>query len=348
MPTYRISEAWEPIESIRQFFIDIRIKEYDRIIFFCLNEWEWDAVIRNATDAEVIDLNFMLQEKNVILDVIVTGKTNVPAYSNIQVHESNHWFIIAGFADFIWQYNTIADYCDLVKHKSQLKYPFVSLNHRSHPHRCMMMDFIAQKNLIDSGAITWHHTLYPGQEVDYPWQHFEPRVMQLSTNFNDCWLNPPDEYFNSFCQLISESTLASTIMSEKTLMAIYFMKPFLVQSAPRFYEGMDELGFLRYDEIFDYSFDLEEDDTIRTEMIVDNITRIANLSIEQLSELHKQLEPKIMHNFNNAVRLATDKNTWPALLLEVFALHDRGEYVPHKISYRFEHIDAYLQRANLP
>lgn len=327
---YRIAEAWQAWDDKVLFAQDVFTKDYDRVIFCCLNEWEWPICCsRQLFDLPIEELNERLKEKNITLEIIYSGKLRdeVENYSNIVTTSTNIWFAIAGLSQlkyFDVEYLT----------NTKLEYPFISLNHRSHPHRCLLIDLLARENLVDKGAITWHNV----SNSSYDWKYFEPKTLQLTDGFEPMWDRPPKEYFQSFCQLISESTVRSTIMSEKAFSPLFFKKPFIVQSAPGFYEHMDEYGFVRYDEIFNYNFDKEDDDTIRTEMIIENVKQIANKSLAELEQLLIQLTPKLEHNYKIAYNLATDSSNYPPILQDILNYYNQGNDIPLQVYHPYNDI----------
>jgi hypothetical protein len=84
------------------------------------------------------------------------------------------------------------------------------------------------------------------------------------------------------------------------------------------------MGFVNYDEIFDYSFDTEPDLHIRYEKIIENVKRLSVLSREELTELYKKLWPKVIHNKRVAMDYVNDlpKEVLPFLDM----LKNQGEY----------------------
>lgn len=349
MTTYRFVEAWDHYpDSFIKFIDDIFSTRYDRVVFLSLNEWEWETQLCNVTGLSVLELNKKFADSNIIMDVLISGRMRhgYPELSHIKLHHTHDWFIIAGLSDLA-SHHRYASQIDMLDSSfslldnSDFKYPFAFLNHRSHPHRCMLMDAICQRDLLNKGAVTWHN-LSTG---DYAWKHFTPREMRLTDNFEPTWYLPPAEYHKSFCHLISESSLVSNIMSEKTFMPIYLMKPFLIQSAPGFYQEMDRLGFQRYTEIFDYSFDLVEDDQLRTQMIADNIANICSRALEELPNLHNQIKHKIEYNFRTAINIALDLNRIHPIFAEFLSYYkDRSNEIG--IISRFEELARFKETYN--
>lgn len=81
--------------------------------------------------------------------------------------------------------------------------------------------------------------------------------------------------------------LAPSSITEKTNKPIACGKPFIVFSTPHFLEDLRTLGYETYSPFIDESYDLEEDNHKRLNMIVEEIERISNLPTDQYNELLK-------------------------------------------------------------
>lgn len=182
---------------------------------------------------------------------------------------------------------------------NQFQRAFISLNNRPHTHRCLFMDLLARNELLDKGAISWH-----GENKQYAWQWFCP---QHKIILNDHFVKTgnsypkPAEWDQSFLHLISECSIDRVYFSEKTWQPLLDCKPFLVQSCEGFYKIFVSMGFVLYDELFDYSFDSIKDDLHRTDAIMLNVKSIIG---KDYNKLYQMLKPKILHNFNKAVEIA--------------------------------------------
>jgi hypothetical protein len=188
---------------------------------------------------------------------------------------------------------------------SNLKYtiPFISMNNRPHSHRSLFMDILAKHDLIDKGAISWHN-----ENSDYDWQYWKNnRKLVLNDNFETTWNSYflPKEWNNSFMNLVSECSVNRIYFSEKTWIPVICQKPFLSQSGQYFYKIFQELGFVIYDEIFDYSFDSNPNLEERTNSIIQNTKNIIGKDYE---ELYSIIEPKLKHNFNRVMEIAKSDN----------------------------------------
>ena len=69
-----------------------------------------------------------------------------------------------------------------------------------------------------------------------------------------------------------------------------FRHPFIVWGQPNVLVKLRELGFKTYDNLFDESYDLEQDNDIRLDKLVANIPTIKNAAYDKLTL------DKIQHN----------------------------------------------------
>lgn len=216
------------------------------------------------------------------------------------------------------------------EHLTDFKYPYITLNNVSKNHRCLMMDILAQYNLIDRGAVAWRdirqncdnirHT-FPPEMTDsmydkYPYRFWKPKRMFLDQDLSKQFLQEtmPIEFTQSFMQLVAESDDDFIFYSEKTTTPILLNKPFLIIGAKGYHTGLKTRGFELYDEIFDYSFDNEIDDYLRYKGAIKNVNRISSLSSSELTKLHKQIFEKTVYNKEHALKLI---NTIPEEVLNV-------------------------------
>ena len=206
------------------------------------------------------------------------------------------------------------------KDLSDFKYPYICTNNIAKMHRCLIMDLLCKHNLIDVGAIAWRdiirafdndRELYPdltdSQRGNYKYQYWTPKRMFLDYDLSDFHQETvPDQYNQSFMQLVTESDDDTAFFSEKTATPILLNKPFLVAGGQYHHRELNRLGFVNYDELFDYSFDVEPDITVRYELLVQNVKRISMLPTEELSRLYKQIFPKLVHNKQLAMTYIND------------------------------------------
>jgi len=208
---------------------------------------------------------------------------------------------------------------------------FQSLNTQPHYHRCLMMDILASQDLVNKGAISWH--IFPD---DYNWQHWIPKKLILDKAYHkqlDAYKSMPETFRTSFMSLVTESTFEVPFITEKTWTNIFLGRPFLMYGHQYLHKHLKSLGFLEYDEIFDYSFEKQRNLEKRGILLVENIKRLQK---ENLKSLKEKIQEKLDYNQNLAFRIAKDINLIPEPYRNHLDLVDRGDRKadgPDKIVY---------------
>lgn len=207
------------------------------------------------------------------------------------------------------------------ENNNNFNYAYICTNNISKHHRCLVMDLLAKYNLIERGAISWRDIihafdedrhLYPdltdSQRGNYPFKYWTPKRMFLDYDLSDFHQETvPEQFKESFMQLVTESDDEVSFFSEKTATPILLNKPFIVAGGQYHHRELNKLGFVNYNELFDYSFDVEPDIEVRYELIVENVKRISLLSRQELSRIYKQIFPKLLHNKQTAMRYINTK-----------------------------------------
>lgn len=191
--------------------------------------------------------------------------------------------------------------------------PFVCLNNRVTSYRCKMMESLARNNLIDSGYVSWLKTL-DDKIYDDIFEYFDNKPIYLNKQkvidhkSSISEIINEEEYFKGFVNIIPEGEVWLKDLSEKTFYAILHKKPFLILGAPRIHKKLQELGFLLYDDIFDYTFDDKEDVDKRISGIIANLKAIKN---KDYNSLYRKMLPKLEFNYNKFIEILEDKNSVP-------------------------------------
>jgi hypothetical protein len=89
--------------------------------------------------------------------------------------------------------------------------------------------------------------------------------------------------------------------------------PFLTIACPKFHtEYLTNLGFKLYDEIFDYSFDLEENIDVKIELLLKNVQMTLTADLDGL---YQKIRPKIEHNHTLIQRILVDNSFIPSIAM---------------------------------
>ena len=88
--------------------------------------------------------------------------------------------------------------------------------------------------------------------------------------------------------------------SEKTLKPLYFRQLFLIAGTYKTHEVLKEYGYKLFDNFIDYSFDDEVSGLERMKLLKTEITRLLNLSLDEIHEYYMSNECQsiLQHNYN--------------------------------------------------
>lgn len=93
------------------------------------------------------------------------------------------------------------------------------------------------------------------------------------------------------------------VITEKTFRAINSCQPFILFSNHGLLSKLKELGFKTFDKWWDESYDLEQNDDIRMEMLYNLIEKLNKKTITELTDIYNEMIPILKHNFNLSLNL---------------------------------------------
>lgn len=287
----------------------IRKHSPNKINLFCAEEHEVSPCWNNYEGYNTVEKFAAKKELNIVFGSFKNNHTlnrqDIPKNANIYFWD-NFWA-----SRTRWSLNNASS--TLIENFKHTEYsiPFITLNNQPHLHRCKMIDELSQRDMISKGAVSWH---YPN--VNYKWKHWKPKRLILDEKYVevvDSFVTFPPQMKTSFMSLIAEATTKVPFVTEKTWTAIFFKKPFLMINAPGAHSYLNTLGFVNYDEVFDYSFDNEPNEDLRINKVIDNVQSILT---QDLAKLYNLLLPKIMHNYNRAIEISKNVNMMPPICKE--------------------------------
>lgn len=194
--------------------------------------------------------------------------------------------------------------------KENFIHPFLSFNGKAKPHRRYFIDALCSNNLLDSGVVSYHGSEAP--DPIFTWKCYAGGKMRVDgSTFSSYTFN--ETFVKSFLHIPTESETDVIAISEKTAIPLLNELPFLVLGAPGFHAYLKQLGFKLYDELFDYSFDEEENLELRIAKLIDNIHHVVN-NKDKLDEFYSILKPKLEFNKRHALSLVSSINCVPDML----------------------------------
>ena len=107
----------------------------------------------------------------------------------------------------------------------------------------------------------------------------------------------PKESFESCCDVVLESYLIGpTYFTEKTWKQIVFEKPFIMIGAKGINHHLRDMGFKLYDEIFNYDYDLEDNELVRLKGFWTQIERYLDLDVSEFEKKLESIKEKLIYN----------------------------------------------------
>jgi len=201
----------------------------------------------------------------------------------------------------------------------QISYNVISMTNHLKPFRSKMIDQFALKGIINHhNYIIWNNRTY-GEEYYYNYKHFDGHPIidphfATKTAFNHAFL--PKPYSESFFAAVSETSTDITVVTEKVITPILFLKPFIVLGDRGYHQFLKSLGFKLFEEFIDYSFDFEYDEDKRIEMFCDQIAKVSSFNSDTMMRLTQQITPKLKHNKSNFYKVFSSSEHKPKYVNE--------------------------------
>lgn len=325
---YLIIDIWDFDEVKNEKIQRLKTEKFDKIILLSQHEYcYWDKM----GSFSFTDFLELVRKQNKILHVVISSPNvyeEVPKFDNVELQSWDTFWIMKTYVALHHRDRLTHSYKINLDSPTYTKH-FICMNNRPHYHRCLLIDLLAKYDLIKDNAISWH-----GKEVTHSFNYFKPQVLELDTSYSTTLeqYDLPKEYYETFAQLIGESTTTAIFLTEKTAMPLLTGKPFLVATCCGFHQFLKDIGFKLYDEIFDYSFDDEPDERKRFEMVVENFKRLSMIPMSELPKLTAKIKDKIIYNRNLAEKIAIDRSFYPPVAKEIIeAYEQRGEELDHWI-----------------
>jgi len=304
---------------------------YYQVDYNCILTMQFvaDALIKNSgknvifwAPDEVDTWQRVKQYKNKINDLCKTTNTTAEFWEGNLTGENS--FVYDRIKVVNWKYlcipYTLGKYKISEKNKKTdtFEHLFVSLNRSALPHKCFFIDTLCEYDLIKNNLVSWHKLTF----IDFDFKYFDNKPIILDDISSGVEIvNYPPYYHQAFMDLVCESFHNQPDISEKTYKAIAAKKPFLSIGYKGLYKTLQDMGFVLYDEIFNYDFDEYEQFEDRVRSV---IKQVKSLEGKDYKQLKQQIQNKLEHNYKTLVKLG---NNVP----EEVKLFCENNVVPHYV-----------------
>lgn len=209
----------------------------------------------------------------------------------------------------------------------KVKYKFLHMNFTHRLHRQLFSKFLLKEHLIEGNCVNIHNNPPPRMinppEADKMKYFNQNDQWMLNKNLLDLWRDTELKTITNndidgthskditldysidtqFVKKAGFFIITETVfnyphphVSEKTLMALLSMRPFVIIGASGTLRTLKEKGFKTFDGLIDESYDSISDHNERMENIFKVVKNINNKPLDQIKQNVLQCEDKLMHN----------------------------------------------------
>jgi hypothetical protein len=188
------------------------------------------------------------------------------------------------------------------------KYLFLSYNRNPRPQRIQLLLIMLKENLFHRGWVSMNELIYPPMPDDdmNDFNYLKDNAPFVIDSRFDLFYNlainiTKEDYEKTFISLITESLADDDTLffSEKIWKPIMVGHPFLLYGNQYSLKLLKEWGFKTFDRWFDESYDNEPDRVIRARMIVKELKKFENKSIEELKIIREEMDEICRYNQNH-------------------------------------------------
>lgn len=203
---------------------------------------------------------------------------------------------------------------------------FLCFNRRYNDHRLLTFLYLSKMNLLDQSYISMAKTQPEAdrtfkENVKYLLSRINPYnftfkdvveaddKLPLVLDSDDFSKYPMEKtidpvrdlYKNSLVNIVTETYFFSNIIhiTEKTYKPIAFMQPFVMIGSYASLKHVKEMGFKTFNDFWDESYDLEQDDVKRFAMVMSVIEYIASWTEEKRIEFTYKVKDIVEYNVNH-------------------------------------------------
>jgi hypothetical protein len=287
-------------EQTRQNNFDLVIDEIKKhspkeILFWCGMEYYPNGRIEHL---DYVKLNSVCSDIGTIFYFIFSTKDEEFYKKDVNFNLSNIKIL---FFPTHLLHHTYSSFIDNNKNieiiKPEFDKIFLNFNGKPHYHRCLTVDKLFEHDLVKYGKVSWNSlkgTTSDGTYVthSYEFKFWEEKIMKAD-NYSGFEITSDILEPRTFMSVVSESTEDLFFVTEKTFRSLLIGQIFYCIGGKGQNLKLKEFGFQLYDEIFDYSLDLENSIEQRVNGVVMNIKKLIGAD---LYSLYNKVLPKIKYN----------------------------------------------------
>jgi nucleoside-diphosphate-sugar epimerase len=196
------------------------------------------------------------------------------------------------------------------------KYLYLSYNRNIRHHRIHFLSNMLSKNLLDLGKVSLNSFPYVENiPDDHPTNQLQKRApIEIDRALDYNWANEIafQDYQDTFISIVTESLTDkyTLFLSEKIWKPISCGHPFMVLGNKGTLKKLKEFGFKTFDRWFDESYDNEEEMGVRSDMIVNEIEKFKDKTIDELKSIRNEMLEVCEFNRKKYIETVKSKYTF--------------------------------------
>jgi hypothetical protein len=206
------------------------------------------------------------------------------------------------------------------------KFLFLSYNRNPRPQRITFLLDILEYKLFDRGLISLNNLIYDAPDNcnidDFNYlKDNAPFIIdhRYDLDFNLAINITKEDYERTFISLLTESLVDddTLFLSEKIWKPIMVGHPFIVYGNQYTLKHLKDLGYQTFDKWIDESYDNEPERGRRSRMVVQEIKKFENHTVQELTQIRNEMKSVCEYNQKHYRKLFSEKYTDEGINLDL-------------------------------
>lgn len=191
---------------------------------------------------------------------------------------------------------------------------FLTYNRQPRYHRLYLVGLLIENNLFDRGKISLGKYIIDEENyTDDPMFHqlssISPILIDRTMDINWATNIQVNDHEETFLSIVTETLIDDSVLfiSEKIWKPIILGHPFMILGNVNTLKYLKDLGFKTFDNWFDESYDSERIHHKRVEMIVSQVIKFKDKSVEELKQIREEMKDTCRYNRNRFLEMIREK-----------------------------------------
>ena len=186
---------------------------------------------------------------------------------------------------------------------------YLSYNRNPRPHRIYLVSELLRQGLLEKGRISIGKFQDNETESIAKLSEMSPIMIDRTLDINWAGNLELSDHKATFMSIVTETLIDESVLfiSEKIWKPIVVGHPFMILGNVGTLKYIKDLGFKTFDKWFDESYDNEPIHHKRVDIIVNQINKFRDMSIEELKIVREEMKETCIFNRNRFIEIIKDK-----------------------------------------